>query len=201
MQFNKKKIQINQYSINRKILYFVTALLRLSTIKFYKLTVCSLVHTLFFSRVELQRQRQRAPQEVFLYNVMYISRLLTYLVSILFCAVLNRRNSGALCTRCAHIAAILIPQLVWGLALFSLAASPPSYAPWQIAFNFSALFTQGTPELIARYPPSGLYLIAGHLNSPSKAAPVGGHTSRSLAVQQPLQRLHRGAMSDLNRWL
>ena len=37
--------------------------------------------------------------------------------------------------------------------------------PWQIAFNFSPLFTQATPELIARYPASGRYLIVARLNN------------------------------------
>lgn len=57
--------------------------------------------------------------------------------------------------------------------------SPASYrvrrGPWQIAFNFSPLFTQATPELIARYPASGRYLIVARLNnhpcSPSPPAP------------------------------
>lgn len=71
----------------------------------------------------------------------------------------------------ARIAAILIPQVARASGLIHLLWRHPSCAPWQIAFNFSALFTQATPELIARYPPSGRYLIAGHLNRPSPPPP------------------------------
>ena len=50
--------------------------------------------------------------------------------------------------------------------------------PWQIAFNFSPLFTQATPELIARYPASGRYLIVARLNN----HPCSPSTSLSLSL-------------------